>query len=78
MAEEKEEGGKEGNNLLGPPSFTELKNGRFKCVETGHEMLDKDKESYSKSKRCRLGLINFALANNNAPLNMFKQDPLSR
>ncbi|KAF2308438.1 hypothetical protein GH714_009653 [Hevea brasiliensis] len=45
----------------------ELENGRFKCVETGHEMLAKDKESYSQSKRCRLGLIDFALAHNKPP-----------
>ncbi|CAL1358203.1 unnamed protein product [Linum trigynum] len=70
--------GKEGENLLGPPSFTELENGRFKCVETGHEVLSKDKESYSQSKRCRLGLVNHALSTRKAPLNMFKQDPLNR
>lgn len=69
---------KEGSNLLGSPTFTQLENGRFKCLESGHEMLAKDKESYSHSKRCRLGLIDFALANNKPPLNMFKQDPLSR
>ncbi|KAF2308426.1 hypothetical protein GH714_009575 [Hevea brasiliensis] len=78
MGEEGKKGGKEGNNLLGSPTFMELENGRFKCVETGHEMLAKDKESYSQSKRCRLGLIDFALAHNKPPLNMFKQDPLSR
>ncbi|KAK1567843.1 hypothetical protein Q3G72_017345 [Acer saccharum] len=69
---------KEGENLMGPPTFTELENGRFKCVETGHELLDKDKDSYSHSKRCRLGLIDFALSHNKPPLNMFKQDPTSR
>lgn len=69
---------KEGSNLLGSPTFTQLENGRFKCLESGHEMLAKDKESYSHSKRCRLGLIDFALANNKPPLNMFKQDSLSR
>ncbi|GMN42622.1 hypothetical protein TIFTF001_011823 [Ficus carica] len=78
-AEEKAETEKkEGNNLLGSPSFKELENGRFKCVETGHEVLIKDKDSYSLSKRCRLGLIDFALSHNKPPLNMFKQDPLSR
>ncbi|KAB5524807.1 hypothetical protein DKX38_022556 [Salix brachista] len=69
---------KEGSNLLGSPTFTQLENGRFRCLETGHEMLAKDKDSYSQSKRCRLGLIDFALANNKFPLNMFKQHPLSR
>ncbi|KAJ4845340.1 hypothetical protein Tsubulata_043195 [Turnera subulata] len=78
MGEENMKVEKEGNDLLGLPTFTELQNGRFKCVETGHELLAKDKESYSKSKRCRLGLIDFALANNKPPLNIFKQDPLSR
>lgn len=78
MAEEGKKGGREGNNLLGSPTFTELENGRLKCVETGHEMLTKDSESYSQSKRCRLGLIDFALAHNKSPLNMFKQDPLCR
>ncbi|KAB2614004.1 golgin candidate 6-like [Pyrus ussuriensis x Pyrus communis] len=69
---------KEGSNLLGSPTFRELENGRFQCVETGHELLAKDKEIYSQSKRCRLGLIEYALAHKKAPLNMFKQDPLSR
>ncbi|XVF60187.1 hypothetical protein PTKIN_Ptkin08bG0024400 [Pterospermum kingtungense] len=74
----KESGNKEGTNLLGPPTFTELPNGRLKCVETGHEMVVKDKDSYAQSKRCRLGLIDFALSHSKPPLNMFKQDPLSR
>ncbi|EEF40982.1 conserved hypothetical protein [Ricinus communis] len=78
MAEDGIKESKEGNKLLGSPTFTELENGRFKCVETGHEMLAKDKDSYSQSKRCRLGLIDFALANSKPPLNMFKQDPASR
>ncbi|XP_068334897.1 uncharacterized protein [Pyrus communis] len=69
---------KEGSNLLGSPTFRELENGRFQCIETGHELLAKDKEIYSQSKRCRLGLIEYALAHKKAPLNMFKQDPLSR
>ncbi|KAF5196543.1 Surfeit locus protein 2 (SURF2) [Thalictrum thalictroides] len=66
---------KEGYNLLGSPTFEKLENGRFKCLETGHEMLPKDKELYSNSKRCRLGLIDAALLNKKPPLNMFKQDP---
>ncbi|KAM6592229.1 hypothetical protein CsatA_014834 [Cannabis sativa] len=73
MAEEKE-----GTNLLGSPTFKVLDNGRFKCVETGHEVLDKDKDSYSNSKRCRLGLIDYAVSHKKPPLNVFKQDPLSR
>ncbi|WCJ21190.1 Surfeit locus protein 2 (SURF2) [Euphorbia peplus] len=77
MAEEKQEE-KEGVYLLGSPTFTVLENGRFKCRETGHEMVSKDKDSYSNTKRCRLGLIDFALSKNKPPLNMFKQDPSSR
>ncbi|KAJ4729326.1 Surfeit locus 2 [Melia azedarach] len=78
LGEEEKKRGKEGKDLLGSPTFTELENGRLKCVETGHEMLAKDKDSYSQSKRCRLGLIDFALSHSRPPLNMFKQDPLSR
>lgn len=76
--EEEKETSKEGQNLLGPPSFKELENGRFKCVETGHELPGHARESYAQSKHCRLGLIDAALANNKPPLNMFRQDPQSR
>ncbi|XAR51927.1 hypothetical protein NMG60_11006732 [Bertholletia excelsa] len=74
--EEKKE--KEGGNLLGLPTFQELENGRLKCVETGHELPAHAKDSYSQSKHCRLGLIDAALARNKPPLNMFRQDLLSR
>ncbi|KAG4204475.1 hypothetical protein ERO13_A04G046350v2 [Gossypium hirsutum] len=80
-SEEKKGGGggkKEGTNLLGPATFSELPNGRLKCVETGHEMAVKDKDSYAHSKRFCLGLIDFALSHSKPPLNLFKQDPLSR
>ncbi|XP_042502345.1 uncharacterized protein LOC122079720 [Macadamia integrifolia] len=69
---------KEGRDLLGSPTFKELENGRFKCIETGHEMPAKEMGSYGESKRCRLGLIDAALSLKKPPLNMFKQDPLSR
>ncbi|KAK4774448.1 hypothetical protein SAY86_009383 [Trapa natans] len=69
---------KEGANLLGQPKFSVLPNGRLKCVETGHELFEKDRESYSQCKRCRLGLIDYALSNKKPPLNMFTQDPDSR
>ncbi|CAK9161752.1 unnamed protein product [Ilex paraguariensis] len=69
---------KEGNNLLGPPTFKKLENGRFKCVETGHELPSHARDSYAQSKHCRLGLIDAALARNKPPLNMFQQDPQSR
>ncbi|KAI3452492.1 hypothetical protein Pfo_009156 [Paulownia fortunei] len=69
---------KEGHNLLGAPAFEQLENGRFKCVETGHELPAHATDSYAESKHCRLGLIDSALARNRPPLNMFRQDPVSR
>ncbi|KAL2904581.1 Surfeit locus protein 2 [Bienertia sinuspersici] len=68
---------KEGTNLMGAPTFEKLDNGRFKCVETGHELPSHAKNSYAQSKRCRIGLIDFALTKNKPPLNMFKQDPVN-
>lgn len=78
MAAAEKKAEKEGANLLGQPTFSELPNGRFKCVETGHELLAKDRDSYSQSKRCRLGLIDYALSHKKPPLNMFTQDPACR
>ncbi|CAA3014299.1 surfeit locus protein 2-like [Olea europaea var. sylvestris] len=69
---------KEGHNLLGSPTFKPLDIGRFKCVETGHELLAHARDSYAQSKHCRLGLIDSALAKKKPPLNMFIQDPVSR
>ncbi|EOA21250.1 hypothetical protein CARUB_v10001600mg [Capsella rubella] len=66
---------KEGADLLGKPKYKKLENGRFKCVQTGHELLEKDKKIYSQSKRCRLGLIDYALSHSKPPLNLFEQDP---
>ncbi|RWR97049.1 surfeit locus protein 2 isoform X1 [Cinnamomum micranthum f. kanehirae] len=74
----KEEEAKEGHFLLGPPTFTQLENGRFRCSETGHEMPSKEMESYGRSKRCRVGLIDAFLQLNKAPLNSFYQDPLCK
>lgn len=68
----------EGHNLLGAPKFKQLENGRFKCVQTGHELPAHARDSYAESKHCRLGLIDSALARNKPPLNMFQQDPVSR
>lgn len=76
--EEQQEGQIEGKFLLGKPKFKKLENGRYKCVETGHELPADARESYSHTKHCRLGLIDSALARNKPPLNMFHQDPLSR
>ncbi|CAN8299793.1 unnamed protein product [Cochlearia groenlandica] len=69
---------KEGANLLGKPKYKKTENGRFRCVQTGHELLEKDKDVYSQSKRCRLGLIDHALSRNKPPLNLFGQDPNAR
>ncbi|KAG2245245.1 hypothetical protein Bca52824_092906 [Brassica carinata] len=68
---------KEGANLW-KPKYKKLENGRFRCVQTGHELLEKDKKVYSESKRCRLGLIDHALSHSKPPLNLFEQDPTSR
>lgn len=68
----------EGKFLLGKPKFKKLENGRYKCVETGHELPADGRESYAQTKHCRLGLIDSALARNKPPLNMFNQDPLCR
>lgn len=69
---------KEGFKLLGDPTFKKLENGRFKCVQTGHELPEHARDSYAQSKHCRLGLIDAALSKNKPPLNMFNQDPLNR
>ncbi|XP_074347926.1 uncharacterized protein LOC141686767 isoform X2 [Apium graveolens] len=69
---------REGEFLLGWPTYVELENGRFKCLETGHELVGSSRESYSRSKHCRLGLIDSALSLDKPPLNLFRQDPLSR
>lgn len=76
--EEQQQGEIEGKFLLGKPKFKKLENGRYKCVETGHELPADARESYAHTKHCRLGLIDSALARNKPPLNMFHQDPLSR
>ncbi|XP_076912352.1 uncharacterized protein LOC143570635 [Bidens hawaiensis] len=68
----------EGKFLLGKPKFKKLENGRYKCVQTGHELPGDARESYAQTKHCRLGLIDAALARNKPPLNMFNQDPLCR
>ncbi|XP_068639332.1 uncharacterized protein [Aristolochia californica] len=69
---------KEGRFLLGSPTFVELEGGRFKCEETGHELVAREMESYGKSKHCRLALIDAALRQKKAPLNFFKQDQTSK
>ncbi|CAH8386125.1 unnamed protein product [Eruca vesicaria subsp. sativa] len=68
----------EGANLFRSPTFVDLGNGRLRCVETGHEVVAGDQESYARNKRCRLGLIDHALSHGKSPLNMFSQCPFSR
>ncbi|KAJ9540295.1 hypothetical protein OSB04_026801 [Centaurea solstitialis] len=68
----------EGKFLLGKPKFKKLENGRYKCLETGHELPADARDSYAHTKHCRLSLIDSALARNKPPLNMFHQDPLTR
>ncbi|KAJ0469710.1 putative surfeit locus protein [Helianthus annuus] len=75
---QEEEQQTEGKFLLGKPKFKKLENGRYKCVQTGHELPADARESYAQTKHCRLGLIDSALARNKPPLNMFNQDPLCR
>lgn len=75
----KGEGVREGQFLLGFPTFKETESGRFRCVETGHELSSSDMiESYGRGKGCRVALIDAALTRQMPPLNMFKPDPLSK
>ncbi|CAL5325664.1 unnamed protein product [Camellia sinensis] len=78
MKKEEEGKGKEGKNIPGRPKFKKLENGRFKCVEIGHEVPSHTRDSYAQSKRCWIGLIDAALAHNKPPLNTFHQDHLVR
>ncbi|GJT97981.1 hypothetical protein Tco_1093499 [Tanacetum coccineum] len=68
----------EGKFLLGKPKFKKLENGRYKCVQTGHELPAAARDSYAQTKHCRTGLIDYALARLKPPMNMFHQDPLCR
>eukprot|EP00262_Sarcandra_glabra_P011077 TRINITY_DN26776_c0_g1_i1.p1 TRINITY_DN26776_c0_g1~~TRINITY_DN26776_c0_g1_i1.p1 ORF type:complete len:267 (+),score=52.68 TRINITY_DN26776_c0_g1_i1:30-830(+) len=76
--EETRRSAKEGRLLLGSATFTELPNGRLKCVETGHELPSKELQSYGNSKACRLALIDLALSLKKPPLNSFTQHPTSK
>ncbi|XP_010929916.1 uncharacterized protein [Elaeis guineensis] len=78
LKDKNEEKEKEGSFLLGSPTFVEIGNGRFRCVETGHELLARDKDSYARSKACRLALIDAAIVQKKPPLNMFQPHPLSK
>lgn len=74
----KSEQGKEGSFLLGDATFIEISGGRWRCVETGQEMPEKEKDSYSKSRACRVGLIDAAVAKRKPPLNTFEPHPVSK
>ncbi|KAJ3675301.1 hypothetical protein LUZ60_004343 [Juncus effusus] len=79
--EKKSEVEKEGSFLLGNPTFKKLPGdggGRWRCVETGQEMPEKEKEAYSRSRACRIGLINTFVAKKRAPLNVFEQNPANK
>ncbi|KAK8949641.1 hypothetical protein KSP39_PZI005348 [Platanthera zijinensis] len=69
---------KQGCLLLGSPTFIVLGNGRLRCEETGHDLPAKDKDSYSRTKACRLALIDAALYKKIPPLNTFLPHPLSK
>ncbi|XP_040379068.1 surfeit locus protein 2-like isoform X2 [Oryza brachyantha] len=68
-------GEKEGSFLLGSPTWEEAGGGRWRCAETGHELPEREKEAYGRSRACRLALIDHALARKKPPLNAFKPHP---
>ncbi|PAN38712.1 hypothetical protein PAHAL_7G191400 [Panicum hallii] len=68
-------GAKEGAFLLGQPTWEDAGGGRWRCAETGHELPEREKESYARSRACRLALIDHAVARKKPPLNAFKPHP---
>ena len=44
-------------------------------AETGHELPEREKEAYARSRACRLALIDHAVAHKKPPLNAFKPHP---
>ncbi|XP_074588731.1 uncharacterized protein LOC141844585 isoform X2 [Curcuma longa] len=75
--EDKMEVDKEGAFFLGQPTFLDLGGGRLRCLETGHELRANDKDAYGRTKACRLGLIDAAVAQNRPPLGAFQLHPTS-
>ncbi|XP_013704114.1 uncharacterized protein LOC106407798 [Brassica napus] len=65
-------------NLVGSPTFVDIRNERLSCVEIGHEVVAGDEEAYARNKRCRLGVIDHALFHRKSPLTMFWQCLISR
>ncbi|OEL13252.1 Receptor-like protein 12 [Dichanthelium oligosanthes] len=68
-------GEKEGAFLLGQPTWEDAGDGRWRCAETGHELPEREKEAYARSRACRLALIEHAVARKKPPLNAFKLHP---
>ncbi|CAN6249080.1 unnamed protein product [Urochloa humidicola] len=68
-------GEKEGAFLLGHPTWEDAGDGRWRCAETGHELPEREKEAYARSRACRLALIDHAVARKKPPLNAFKPHP---
>ncbi|KAL6650908.1 hypothetical protein ACP70R_009833 [Stipagrostis hirtigluma subsp. patula] len=68
-------GEKEGSFLLGQPTWEDVGGGRWRCAETGHELPEREKEAYARSRACRLALIDHAVARKKPPLNAFKPHP---
>jgi hypothetical protein len=88
--EREREGRTEGLNLMeaekkgrmqigmGEVKWEELGEGRVRCVETGHEMLESEKNFYLSTKKCRRALFDIALLQRKPPLHLFQQSPISR
>ncbi|CAK9230815.1 unnamed protein product [Sphagnum troendelagicum] len=63
---------------MGEVKWEELGEGRVRCVETGHEMLESEKNFYLSTKKCRRALFDIALLQRKPPLHLFQQSPISR
>jgi hypothetical protein len=63
---------------MGEVKWEELGEGRVRCVETGHEMLESEKNIYLSTKKCRRALFDIALLQRKPPLHLFQQSPISR
>uniref|UniRef100_A0ACD5V5L9 Uncharacterized protein n=1 Tax=Avena sativa TaxID=4498 RepID=A0ACD5V5L9_AVESA len=68
-------GEKEGSFLLGQPTWEDAGDGRWRCAETGHELPEREKDAYARSRACRLALIDHGVAHKKPPLNAFKPHP---
>jgi hypothetical protein len=65
----------EGSFLLGQLTWEDADRGRWRCAETRHELPEREKEVYARSRACRLALIDNAVAHKKPPLNAFKPHP---